>query len=1007
MKTRAPLLPKRIRRVLLQWPGSKRLSLGTWLLSAFAGLSTVLLLAALVFAGLSWWRGGERGWFGLDQECNDNTFSCGALVEIVPTGLAVGVTVALFVYWRVRRVSRKHLEGALTEPWRLVPTATEMPEVVGRDGICAIIERDLHYPAGRRPQIIVGGIGEGKTAVLVRLTQQLARHGAVPVPIQLSEAEEPLDFAELAKKRFLSRVDQNLITDDEGDKVWRRLCRDDRVVILADGLEEALPDSSGRDAAIRKAVGEAGAKKMPLVIASRPDEALRGLSAALIRLEPLSQRATVEYLCQSGKREPDEVRELAEVAQLAESPLYMELARDLYNSDGVADVCVDEGRVNARVEVLERWRGSILNGSVHGQMHLPEDRTDALEGLESMACMALRDGSMDIDLDAVPDWPYAARESVARARPKLAANVGQDMGVVVRRGSKVRFRHGVIEAYLGARGLSSVVQAPARVTREKGSDGLYLCLDVLRQPSRELLVALVVACCLPEPTAQARQLCDILMETAISSKAADPFGLLGAAWEIAAATGHDDRPALATATELAWTAPRPRAIADELRLSETKRLAIARMEEAPAVETYRALWTICTSEDDYRVRLRAAQALGSGGSQAHQAIRAEIDGILDDACKPSVQGRWTTAEAADVRRWSLVGWILPSLLASCRDAGTDQVGHIRESLETWVRLACEGLHLGAEACLAQGFKYEANLLPPRSTPETRATLIGHATALLGATKWWYSQISLLQALALWSLDGGSARKANLDAPFEGWRGKQHHPYVRLTARLCDEARRDGQQARGNVGAPRPGRFIWIDETGIAAKVGSRSALPDLGATAGLWISPAAGWHTLRQDARQLVADILIYSNLIEVGDPRPGGHRGSTRSDQVQERESRRRKVCKRKAWLPPCMVKSGHGGLLAGVPQGDADGPCNCEAELCPYPARGEPLFRGELGETFCREQHRLLRRFRPFATGVPSWHERSLNPKHMRRSTVRQFWSDMEKRARELNAKSLSAGS
>ena len=42
-----------------------------------------------------------------------------------------------------------------------------------------------------RPHLLVGGVGAGKTAVLVRLTEFLAA-GAVPVPIRLRTPETEL-----------------------------------------------------------------------------------------------------------------------------------------------------------------------------------------------------------------------------------------------------------------------------------------------------------------------------------------------------------------------------------------------------------------------------------------------------------------------------------------------------------------------------------------------------------------------------------------------------------------------------------------------------------------------------------------------------------------------------------------------------------------------------------------------------------------------------------------------
>jgi hypothetical protein len=978
-----------LRRIRLSWPGRKPAGIGWRVLRWVAVAGVVILLGATLFALLSWIFGGRGGWFGADRGCGSNQFSCGVVVEIVPTVLALGASFAVFVYWRVRRVTRTHLRDAFEDPWKLVPTATEM-KVVGRDEVCKIIESDLHHSAGRRPQVIVGGIGEGKTAVLVGLAERLARRGAVPVAVRLSDATDTLDFGDLAKQQFTDRVNPSLLTDDEGDKVWRRLCRDDRVVVLADGLEEALHRRPDRLALIKRALAEAEHDELPLVVTTRPDEGLRGLNAALIRLEPLPEQEIVEHLCSESDRNPQWVAELARVAQLSESPLYLTLANDL-DVDARDGVPLERGRIPARVALLDRWRVTLAEGATGGHMHDPDDREEALSRLEGIACMALRAGRLEVDEKEIESSPLVSPPSSAHITPRLVANVGEDLGVVDKRGKKVRFRHGIMGAYLGARALPSVIDASA--------NGAYLDDGVLRSAYKELLIALVIASYCNEDAGLRSSLCHRLLEAARSDQAKDRFGLLASAWEIAAMTDGADTGVLARATEDAWacdTRVERRRRGDVLRVTESKLGAIARMEEVPSADTYGALWKIAQIRDTYSVRLRAAQAIGSGGALAHGAIRGEIDEILDDVLAAPRDDRWRSAKRLEVRRWSLLGWILPSLWASC-PSSSEAADHLRQSLHTWVEIACEDLHLGAQACLAQGFKYEANRRPlvdssEQGSPES-AFLIELCEKLLARSSWWHTQTSLLQALALWSIDSDPAQRARLAKPVSDWKRRSRHPYVREVARLCSEAIDEGRKATTPEEAG-PGRFIWIDETGVALKIGSQACVSRAAGTNGLWISPAAGWHTLKESARQLVGEILVCLNLTEVGEERTHGPVGA---NEVQRREHRRREVRGKGEWLPPCMIRAGHGGLLA---TGD---PCDCGLHLCPYPTGSETPFRGELGETFCRQQKRLLLRR---ASGVPSWHERPLYSTVRRRSTLEDFWTKMEERARRLSDQMLMSG-
>ena len=84
------------------------------------------------------------------------------------------------------------------KPRAVVQTAGRIiGEVVGRDELCHVMIHDLRDRDTRRPHVVVGGVGTGKTALLVQLTKLLAERGAVPVPVRLRDAQDQLDFREL------------------------------------------------------------------------------------------------------------------------------------------------------------------------------------------------------------------------------------------------------------------------------------------------------------------------------------------------------------------------------------------------------------------------------------------------------------------------------------------------------------------------------------------------------------------------------------------------------------------------------------------------------------------------------------------------------------------------------------------------------------------------------------------------------------------------------------------
>jgi hypothetical protein len=191
------------RRILLLWRGRRR---AWWRpFRSLVVLAVMLLVGLTAFAAVSWWTPGE-GPLRVDGGCSNNQFGCGALTEVAATVLALAFAFAVFAYWRVYRVVREHVKPWRHEPHKLVPTATRIEYVVGREGICEILEEDL-MERKRRPQVIVGGIGDGKTAVLVRLAQRLVKSGAVPVGVRLRDAKETLDFdttwALVATRTFL------------------------------------------------------------------------------------------------------------------------------------------------------------------------------------------------------------------------------------------------------------------------------------------------------------------------------------------------------------------------------------------------------------------------------------------------------------------------------------------------------------------------------------------------------------------------------------------------------------------------------------------------------------------------------------------------------------------------------------------------------------------------------------------------------------------------------------
>jgi hypothetical protein len=662
-------------------PGPLILS-GT-LLTGVAVVFFVLWLAWTIYVIV---RGGPSGFrYDPDRRCAQLGFSCGALSNFATSVFLIALA-SSFVLWRFFRLLRRYRVRARTESRELVPTAGSiLDEVVGRDELCKVVMADMHE-RGARPHVLVGGVGTGKTAVLVRLTEFLADQRAVPVPVRLRDATDALDFETMARERFLSEVNQRLlISSSEGETVWRRLRKDGRIVVLADGLEEALvgtPAEKERDNIIRAAIRRAHLQHLPLVIASRPHDPLRATDAAILALEPLSYEAALAYIGSVGSTEDE--RRLAwivETADVVEAPLYLQITRELQvkglldpssgGHPGVVDTRgVDRSRL--RLALLETWQRALISGYLREDVPLNQaERRAAVEHISALACAGLEHDRLEVEFDDLRQAATITAEVQARLASidadtghtsgvrnidvRLAAAWAAQLDLVEVRGDSVRFPHSLIQAYLGSRLLDAAVQDPAYLAKALGHPG----------PSRELLIAMVLRSRATEGAGGGTRPPDVARQQAETSARRsrrertppaqdDTQTFVGALRQ--AAGGRDDNKVLdiyAAAIEIDCGAAEPahQAIAEEIKgrwsrihsqdprtLEESKLALVRRFGEAARKlddrgrrgtegldgPAYRQLYDIGCNERSYPIQLAAAQEIGSGGDSAYRALRAVL-----------------------------------------------------------------------------------------------------------------------------------------------------------------------------------------------------------------------------------------------------------------------------------------------------------------------------------------------------------------------------------------------
>lgn len=408
--------------------------------ASYANVTRVIWLAA-VLALLTWvgegvyilvtndttsfekWRQGNEGF--------------DTVMKFLGPVLAASIAAALFLFWWYRWTRRRYLAKALRDPRRLVPTAGyDTAEIVGREDIAQVIAERLRERDTRRPYLLVGGVGAGKTAVLVRLTELLARQNAVPVPVRLRDAADgaELNFERLARQRFAQEAPKGVLARSKTDRVWQQLLADDKPVVLADGLEEALLDDGrqqNRDNVIRRAIERAREEKLPLVIASRPHSPLETTSAAIVVLEPLSEEEALRFV-EADVPETDERRVdwIVETAEVTESPIYLQIARELHRRgilehDRPADDprhmdTRSRDRATLRRWLLETWAEALCEGKLREDVALaPQERRDTLEVVSALACVGLLQDKLEVGFEELLDpdvlHPGPARRARARA----------------------------------------------------------------------------------------------------------------------------------------------------------------------------------------------------------------------------------------------------------------------------------------------------------------------------------------------------------------------------------------------------------------------------------------------------------------------------------------------------------------------------------------------------------------------------------------------------------------
>ncbi|KXK60626.1 hypothetical protein AWW66_17865 [Micromonospora rosaria] len=1017
----------------------------SWLRTGVLVLAGLLIVWLLYSLALAVWQD-EPARFRPSRWCSRNTpggYYCSQVFDFVKGPLGLALTVAVFLLGRYLWVSRWYRRQARDDRRVSIPTAEHDVRnilVVGRDELCGLLVRRLCDPTNRRPLLLVGGIGTGKTTTLVRLAEKLMNTRVVPIGIQLRDVTSPgeFDFRALARRRFQDSIDTQLHSDGEADKIWRQLWRENRIVVLADGLEEALADTAqpcDRDSVLREAVRKARRDRLPLVIASRPDDPLRGLEAIMLQVEPLSEGAALEYVQVQSRRTDtahrwDQIISLVKGADVADSPFYLRVIGQLYEVNRLDRVAADAGRAAVRRSLLDEWYDALVDGDLYEDYGLPAtERRDALEVLSALACIGLRNNRLVVkthELAGTRDTPDAGRRRILAVLrehlTKLSADNPQDLGLAATTGGAlnivskqrdgVRFQHGVVQAYLGSRFLAAALRDPGFL------DHAFRCGN---GPGRELLAALTLHCsgrraagtgrrrdhpARPsladrfrtrrpgQPQELLRRLRTEAVRTHNRTRALEIFA---AALEMDAATGHTCHRSLAEAVSRAWSRYQGDGSVTDRPLEDAKIALIHRFGDAarrvgpraPHPPQYRLLFDMMATETSYLARLNAARELGGGGDATVHALRDLLGGPSDAGPAGDERQRG--------RLRQVLAWTAPALFLfaeeehqlfvdGVRRPGTSVTRDAGSNLRRWVD------HLGStrkaeartwELDLAQGFRLAANC---RAYPRHRSYLVEEAELALRHSHFWYSHLVLIQALTLLALPRDPAENLRARGHGSDPRGLVTY-WLSIAGSGTDAPTPDSESPHPLVREVadqcvaalidrHPERHCWMDEHEIVGRVGSVSPQPEIRGLEDSWLPASHGWAVLEPRAQRLLADVMLLLNLAYQGRDDAERARRLTRSSRRD---------------LPPCLTID-RGAMRVNLSRRQAHdvqpgSTCidDCPFRLCPLPPRGDELPY-QMDEAFCAHQADLVGRWYQFSLRA-GW-------QFVDRDDLRAFWQDMSER-------------
>lgn len=782
-------------------------------------------------------------WGGTERYCDRHALGCDLTTHFVAE--AAVALVAYFAFWRTlqrtKALARVRSTSSPEEMFRWVGTgiggltdlaaeraAQDGPLVVrlanaasrrargtsvlvdsilGRDELVAEIAAALD--SGPQPQVIVGDSSAGKTMVLIRLADWLARRGQVPVLISLQGCSS-VHFDSLARSAFASLLPQ--VDQQEVDKQWAELRHRGQITLLADDLDKAAITRSEA----RQALDGAAAANLRLVVASRGYAVPADLREGRVDLQPLQTHDVTEDLRRLARRakvevSPEAIDMIVQDAHVGETPYYLSLARVLVWLGRLHDPPAS----GVRLWLLNEYRVALAAGEIRKAARLSvEYREQTLKALEAIAFARVA-GSRTQEAISARLASYGIDTEVAEV-----VDAARRLGVLRPSDTdEVRFAHPTTLAYFASCFLS------------KHKDRAELWEHVADQewgPFRAL--TLVLTATAADDPELSRAICTTLMGKETDAAVSDTNGSragptwLDAALEIArcggwmdAETGSDLLRCIDPRLKEARTDPR-----EKVRLlNELGRLSAT----VPMPDAYELLTEYAASAS-YPIRRQATKALAQGDGAAELLLPVVQDAIwYAERCARRLSQPLDDDRGDMFDALRTVAWILPCLRSAAGESTKEKLDDCQGRLIGLAHSLTR--QRGLEASIAQGLKTDAVANPERPPDPVAVDMLrkGHRQA-----SFWFSRLLLVQALTIRCRHAPhlrEVRKLIKDTTSD------EHEFVREAAKLC-------RQALRNV---RPERFLFDDATDVVSTAPFQLA-----------------WRT-----SQLVGDVVLALNLNERG----------------------------------------------------------------------------------------------------------------------------------------------